>query len=191
MSTRRSVSLGQKRLMNKIVRTADERTLMRKKRNRRRKAIMESRPPANYSDPADLANIELAWNTIGDDKLKDDPKYIAPEKEQMNAIKKRQQLIAVQSAITEMTVTFSQKLQRLRELKDRLRVTIDETNRELAENMLTIGSDPKENLEIRVSKDDLTPAIDFSEKIDLVLPTAEALSFAEQVVAAARRRIEA
>jgi hypothetical protein len=152
---------------------------------------MELKPPANYSDPADLEAIEIAKNTIGDYKLKDDPTYIAPEEDRMNASKKRRQLIAVQNAIIEMKLTFNQKLVDLRKLKDTLRQSIDATNRELAAIALTIGSDPTKDVAIRVTADDLSPPLDLRDRIDVTLPTPEAISFAEQVAAAARRRLEA
>jgi hypothetical protein len=115
--------------MKKIVHTADEHTQMQRKREERKKAILEFKPPANYSDPADLAAIEEAKNTIGDYKLKDDPTSIASEEDRMNASKKRRQLIAVEAAVHELKENFNTKLKNLRDLKSRLLLSIVQTNR--------------------------------------------------------------
>jgi WD40 repeat protein len=139
---RHAMRFGRQSPMKKIVHTTDEHTQMRKKRDDRRKAILELRPPANYSDPADLEAIEIARNTIGDYKLKDDPTYIAPEEDRMNASKKRRQLIAVQTAVRDLKINFNAKLNKLRDLKSRLLVSIADTNRQLAEIALTIGAAP-------------------------------------------------
>ena len=177
--------------MKKIVHTADEHTQMRRKRDERTKAIMDLKPPANYSDPVDLEAIEVAKNTIGDYKLKDDPHYIAPEEERMNATKKRRQLLLLQNEINEMKTGFNNKLDELANLKQRLVKSIEETNRELTEISLTIGNDPSEELCIRPKRDEEQPLLDLRDKIDIVLPTPETISFAAQVAAAAKRRIEA
>jgi WD40 repeat protein len=188
---RRTMRFGRQSPMKKIVHTADEHTQMQRKRDERKRAIQELKPPANYSDPADLAAIENARATIGDYKLKDDPTYIAPEEDRMNASKKRRQLMAVQTAVGDLKASFNRKLKNLRELKARLLVTIAETNRELGEIALTIGAAPTDELVIRVAKDDVSAPLDLREKIDIALPAPEAVSFAEQVAAAARRRLEA
>jgi hypothetical protein len=171
-STRSSQSLrrhgqrfGQQSPMKKIVHTADEHTLMRKKRDDRKRMILDLKPPANYSDPADLEAIEVAKATIGDYKLKDHPTYIAPEEDRMNASKKRRQLIAVQNAVSDLKTGFNAKLKNLRDLKERLLITIAETNRELAEIALTIGGSPSEQREVRVPADDAGPPLDLREKI--------------------------
>ena len=188
---RRFGKFGQLSPMKKIVHTPDEHTQMRRKRDERKKAVMDLKPPANYSDPADLEAIEIAKKTIGDYKLKDDPQYIAPEEERMNATKKRRQLILLQNEINEMKTGFNNKLDELANLKQRLLKSIEETNRELEEISLTIGSDPNEELCVRPKRDEDTPLLDLREKIDIVLPTPESISFAAQVAAAAKRRIEA
>lgn len=188
---RRFGRFGQKAPMKKIVHTPDEHTQMRRKRDEKKKAIMDLKPPSNYSDPADLEAIEIAKKTIGDYKLKDDPTYIAPEEERMNATKKRRQLMLLQNAINEMKIGFNTKLDELAHLKEELIQSIQATNRELEEISLTIGNDPTEELTIIPKKDELEPLLDLRDKIDVVIPSPEAISFAEQVAAAAKRRIEA
>ena len=90
---------------------------------------MKQKPPSNYCDPADIEAIEYAKQTIGDYKLKDDPNYIAPEADRMNASKKRRQILRVQNAIAGLKKNFNQKLIDLRNLKDELINTINQTNR--------------------------------------------------------------
>ncbi|OHS97734.1 WD-repeat protein [Tritrichomonas foetus] len=180
----------QKAPMKKIIHTPDEHTKMRQKRDERRKAIMDLKPPANYSDPADVHAIEVARKTIGDYKLKDDPTYIAPEEDRMNASKKRRQLLLLQNAIQQMKTDFNDKLKGLSELKKKLITSINTANRELEQIALTIGSDPNIVDKITYHEDRKEP-LNMQDKIDIVLPTPEAVNFAEQVAAAAKRRIEA
>jgi hypothetical protein len=187
----KSLKFRQGEPMKKIVHTAQEYTQMQWKRDERKKAVMELRPPSSYSDLADLEAIEIAKNTIGDYKLKDGPTFIAPEEERINAMKKRRQLIAIQNAIPEMKLTFNARVQNLMHLKGELKVSIDETNRRLAEITLTIGADPAKEGEVRVARDETITPLDLRERIDVTIPTPEAISFAEQVAAAARRRLEA
>ena len=180
---------GQKAPLKKIVHTADEHTQMKKKRDERKKAIMEQKPPANYCDPEDVKAIEYSRQTIGDYKLKDDPNYIAPEKDRMNADKKRRQILRVQNAISEMKMNFNQKLVHLRDLKEKLNETIQLTNRELAEIELSIGGSHSDMIENK--KIDKNVPLDMREKISIVLPSPEAIVFAEQVAASAKKKIEA
>lgn len=180
---------GQKAPLKKIVHTADEHTQMKKKRDERKKAIMEQKPPSNYCDPADIEAIEYAKQTIGDYKLKDDPNYIAPEADRMNASKKRHQILRVQNAIAELKRNFNQKLIDLRKLKEELINTIDQTNRELVEIELSIGGSGNDLIENK--KIDKNIPIDMRDKISIVVPSPEAILFAEQVAASAKKRIEA
>ena len=175
--------------MKKIVHTPDEHTRMRQKRDERKRAIMEQKPPANYSDPADVQAIEIAKKTIGDYKLKDDPSYIAPEEDRMNAEKKRKQLMLLQNAIQTLKTDFNTKLKDLADLKAKLVKSIDNANRELEQISMTIGSDPQIEDRIRYHLDTEEPLC-LSDKIEIVLPTPEAVSFAEKVAAAAKRRLE-
>ena len=176
--------------LKKIIHTPDEHFKMRQMRDERRKAIMDLKPPANYSDPEDVKAIEIAKKTIGDYKLKDDPTYIAPEEERMNAEKKRKQILILQHSIQQIKTDFNDKLKGLADLKAKLIHSIDKTNKELEQISLTIGSDPNVVDRI-VYKEDRNDLIDMRSKIDITLPTPEAVNFAEQVAAAAKRRIEA
>ncbi|OHT15877.1 hypothetical protein TRFO_13713 [Tritrichomonas foetus] len=186
---RRVGRFGQKAPLKKIVHTPDEHTQMKKKRDERKRKIMEQKPPSDYCDPDDVRAIDIAAKTIGDYKLKDYPHYIAPEEERMNANKKRVQLLKVQNAISTLKENFNNKLVDLRNLKERLNKTISETNRELAEIELSIGGSGEEYIiDKRIDKN---IPIDMRDKIDIVLPTPEAINFADQVAAAAKRRLEA
>lgn len=96
----------------------------------REKAIMDLKPPSNYSDPADLEVMEIAKRTISDYKLKDDPTYIAPEEERMKATKKKRQPMLLRNAINEMNkLNFNTKLHDLEKLKEDLVEPIEATNR--------------------------------------------------------------
>ena len=186
----RSNQFGRQKPLKKVVHTPDEHTLKRKKRDERRRKIMEQKPPANYSDPQDLKDIEIAKKTIGDYKLKDDPDYIAPEADRMNATKKRRQLMLLVTAIQDLKLNFNKKLKALADLKASLQKSVDETNRELLEIRGTIGYDPLNDELIRIHHKRFEP-LDLRDKFDITIPTPDAVSFAEQVAAAARRRNEA
>jgi len=186
----RNGRFGRQAPLKKVAHTSDEHTIKRQKRDSRRRAIMELKPPANYSDPDDLKAIEIAKSTIGDYKLKDDPSYIAPEEERMNASKKRRQLMMLLSAIQDLKITFNKRLKDLSSLRSKLIESIDQTNRELIEIRGTIGYDPLNDELIHVTESK-KKSMDISEKIELQVPTPESVVFAEQVAAAARRRLEA
>lgn len=181
---------GRQKPLKKVVHTPDEHTLKRKKRDERRRKILEQKPQPNQSSQKDDAEIEKAKNTIGDYKLKDDPNYIAPEADRMNATKKRKQLMQLITAIQDLKINFNKKLKELCELKSNLQKSVDETNRQLLEIRGTIGYDPLHNELIKIHEKKFEP-LDLREKFDITVPTPEAVSFAEQVAAAARRRNEA
>jgi hypothetical protein len=68
----------------------------------------------NQPDPADEAAIEEALNTFGDYKLKMSPNYIVPEKDRVNAEKKRQQMVLLENSIFNLRVDFNKKLENLK-----------------------------------------------------------------------------
>lgn len=180
---------GQKPPLKKIVHTPDEHTRMKRIRDERKKAVMEQKPPANYCDPEDVHAIEVAKRTIGDYKLKDDPTYIAPEEERMNAYKKKKQLLRILYAISQFKSDFNNKLINLQHLKQELQQAIHDTNLELSEIELSIGGTSDEYIDD--NKIDKNIPIDMRTKIDITVPSAEAVIFAEQVAAAGKKRIDA
>ena len=65
-------------------------------------------------DPADIQAIQEAENNFGDYKLKMSPEYIVPEKDRVNAEKKKQQMILLENSIFNLRVDFNKKLQHLK-----------------------------------------------------------------------------
>ena len=62
--------------------------------------LHRSKPDLNYEDPMDLAAIKEAQENMGDFKLKSAKDYIVPEKERVNADKKRGQLMELKEQVS-------------------------------------------------------------------------------------------
>ena len=61
--------------------------------------LYRSKPDADYEDPAIVAAIKEAQENMGDFKLKSADDYIVPEKERVNADKKRAQIIQLKEQV--------------------------------------------------------------------------------------------
>ena len=72
--------------------------------------LYRSKPDADYEDPAIVAAIKEAQENMGDFKLKSADDYIVPEKERVNADKKRAQIIQLKEQVFILficAITFS------------------------------------------------------------------------------------
>ena len=105
--------------MNKKKKTEAE--LKREERAKARKARKEElerhekeEGKRNEEDPEDLRKLNEAKNTFGDYKLKMANDYIVPEKERVNAEKKRQQMILLENSIFNLKSDFNKKLEELK-----------------------------------------------------------------------------
>ena len=67
--------------------------------------LHRSKPDLNYEDPMDLAAIKEAQENMGDFKLKSAKDYIVPEKERVNADKKRGQLMELKEQVSLFTAS--------------------------------------------------------------------------------------
>eukprot|EP00899_Mesostigma_viride_P010867 jgi/Mesvir1/19782/Mv13079-RA.2 len=117
----------------------DLRRMQRKKREAEWEAFNKTRPDKNYEDPADAAAIEEAKNNMGDFKLKTDPDYIVPEAQQVNAEKKRRQMLLLQEAVHGIRMEFNARFMALRDVKHKIVRDITRWNTRLAEINLALG----------------------------------------------------
>ena len=76
-------------------------------------------------DQAEKAKIEEAKRTFGEYKLKMDPNYEVPEHEQVNLIKKRQQMILLEGSIHKLKVDFNTKINELKIRKKDIILTVE------------------------------------------------------------------
>ena len=61
--------------------------------------LYRSKPDLDYEDPANVAAIKEAHENMGDFKLKSADDYIVPEKERVNADKKRAQIMQLKEQV--------------------------------------------------------------------------------------------
>lgn len=82
---------------------AIEKAEQNKKRRLERKAkwdeLYRSKPDLDYEDPENVAAIKEAQENMGDFKLKSADDYIVPEKERVNADKKRNQIVQLKEQV--------------------------------------------------------------------------------------------
>jgi WD40 repeat protein len=84
-------------------------------------AAFRARQPADgYSDPADVAAIEVAKATLGAFALKADPDYVVPEALRVNAQKKRRQLILLDESVHAIKMAYNDRFLGLRKLKNNI-----------------------------------------------------------------------
>lgn len=92
----------------------EERTKARKSRKDELEKHEKEEGKRNEEDPEDVKKLNEAKNTFGDYKLKMAPDYIVPEKERVNAEKKRQQMILLENSIFNLKSDFNKKLEELK-----------------------------------------------------------------------------
>lgn len=113
--------VGQKKQSKKFKteaeRVREERKFSREERKRELAKLEKEEAKYNVEDPEDRKRIEHALATFGDFKLKMSPEYIVPERERVNAEKKRQQMVLLENSIFNMKVEFNRKLEDLKARK--------------------------------------------------------------------------
>lgn len=118
----------------------EERTKAREERKREIERHAKEEDKFSQEDPKDIEKIEVARNTYGDYKLKMSPEYIVPEKERVNAEKKRQQMILLENSIFNLKSDFNKTLE---ELKHKRKMDIinlaAESNKRIAEINAELG----------------------------------------------------
>ena len=95
-------------------RKREERKVARDARKRKIEKLKTKEHLHQGEDKAEKAKIEEAKKTFGEYKLKMDPNYEVPEHEQVNFIKKRQQMILLEGSIHKLKVDFNTKINELK-----------------------------------------------------------------------------
>lgn len=128
---------------------ADRKRAERKVEREKRKAdideLTKNEHLSSGHDKKELEDIEVAKRTFGEYKLKKSSDYEVPEDQQMNHMKKRQQMILLESSIHNIKVKFNDKVHELRKRKvviidnvDSLYSRLSEINKELGLNDETV-----------------------------------------------------
>ena len=93
----------------------EERTRARKARKEELEKHEKEEGKRNEDDPEDVKTLQAASrSSYGDYKLKMASDYIVPEKERINAEKKRQQMILLENSIFNLKSDFNKKLEELK-----------------------------------------------------------------------------
>jgi len=100
-----------------------------------------------------------------------DPSYEVPEKERVNAEKKRQQMILLENSIFNLRVDFNKKLENLKSRKQEIVETVTEKNKLIAEKNKELG------IEEELFTPEIDVALEYPDKI-YEIDTPELVSYA-------------
>lgn len=118
----------------------EERAKARKARKEELERHEKEEGKSNEEDPEDLKKLHEARTTFGDYKLKMATDYIVPEKERVNAEKKRQQMILLENSIFNLKADFNKKLEELKLVRKIAIIELcNEKNARLAEINKELG----------------------------------------------------
>ena len=90
-------------------------------------------PAEDADDPRDLAAIESSKANTGDYKLKSGADYEVPEDQQVNAEKKRRQMMLLEENMHSIKMRFNKRFQALRDLKRQIVESIVDGNARVRE----------------------------------------------------------
>lgn len=107
----------QAEIIAKAIARAEQAKREKLARQREWNALYEAKPAEDYADPIDVANIEVARNTIGDFKLKSASDYKVPEHLRTSSTSKRNELMTLQDIMHQKETAFNVQLFALRDRK--------------------------------------------------------------------------
>lgn len=110
--------------------TLEWRKLMRAQRKAKLASLLQKKPAADTDDPRDLCAIERSKARLGDYKLKSTLDYEVPPDQQVNASKKRQQMMMLQENINSIKVRYNKRFLALRDVKKLVFQSILESERQ-------------------------------------------------------------
>ena len=100
------------------------RKIQRVKRTKNLAELEEKKPAEDADDPRDVKAIEDASKFLGDYKIKTSEDYEVPEDQQVNAEKKRRQMILLEESIRNIKVKFNKRLIDVRDSKGQVVLAI-------------------------------------------------------------------
>ena len=109
------------------------RKVMRFARAEQLKELYEHKPAEDADDPRDIEAIERSKANTGDYKLKSAPDYEVPEDQQVNAEKKRRQMMLLEENMHSIKMRFNKRFLALRDLKRQIVESIVDGNTRVAE----------------------------------------------------------
>jgi hypothetical protein len=101
---------------------------LRIERTNRLADLEKKKPAEDADDPRDVKAIEDAAKFLGDYKIKTAEGYEVPEDQQVNAEKKRRQMILLEESIHNIKTKFNDRLINVRDLKSKVILSIDRFN---------------------------------------------------------------
>ena len=82
--------------------------------------VLNSRPPVDWEDPNDVANIEYSSTHTGEYMLKISPDFTVKPEQRLTALKKKREMVFLEEAMYRLQVDFNRHLLAFRGLKLRL-----------------------------------------------------------------------
>ena len=181
------VGASKKKEKTTHVKSQLEKAEERKRQRMQRKALFDEllakRPSAEQEDPRDVAAIQRAESSMGDKRLKTDDNYVVKETERVTAERKERQLTLLEESIQTLRLDFNERFLALRDLKERLIVSINKDMRKI--DLI--------NKQLRVDDAHEHYAMsdcEIPDKLRLTPPTRAQLQHFERERAKARRKAE-
>ncbi|GMH77149.1 hypothetical protein TrST_g4112 [Triparma strigata] len=106
----------------------ETRKLMRMERKHAMEELVERKPAEDADDPRDVKAIADAIANLGDYKVKTGEDYEVPEEQQVNAEKKRRQMVLLEESIHNIKVNFNESLLGARDMKARVVLATKSSN---------------------------------------------------------------
>mmetsp|Transcript_6350 Transcript_6350/g.17872 ORF Transcript_6350/g.17872 Transcript_6350/m.17872 type:complete len:1366 (-) Transcript_6350:515-4612(-) len=122
---------------------AEQRAMRRAARAKAWASFMARKPAEGFSDPADIAAIEVAKATLGFFSLKTDPDYVVPEALRVNAQKKRRQLVLLDESVHALKMAYNERFLALRNLKRRMIDAMSAEHERLSTIEAELGIEPR------------------------------------------------
>ena len=159
------------------------RKIMRIERKQAMEDLVNKKPDEDADDPRDVEAITDAIKNLGDYKIKTNEDYEVPEELQVNAEKKRQQIVLLEESIHKLKVTFNERLIKARDQKYDVFLTIKAFNDR-------IRSIDKQLDQVELSKNLWEPELQVSEYPDdrNTFTDDDVTAFLKKTTAAANRK---
>ena len=129
--------------VEKKMSTFEIRKAMRATRNEELKQILDAKPAEDEDDVRDIQAIEDAIRNMGDYKVKSSEDYEVPEDQQVNAEKKRRQMVLLEKSVYTIKKKFNKRLLACRNSKEKLINLITENNEHIKKIDKQLGQTEK------------------------------------------------
>ena len=121
----------------------EERKRLRQERKKEKESLQAEKPADGAEDPQDVEAIQYAIDNMGDYKLKSGKGYVVPESQQVNAEKKRRQMVLLEESVHAIKMGYNQRFLALRELKRRIIDNVAADNDRIEKIQSELGEEAK------------------------------------------------